>query len=59
VKNLNESEAIPKYMFLVSYGGEKDAFFMSSYFYVEIKRNKRSRLFPKTFSNKGNGDYNL
>jgi hypothetical protein len=26
VKNLNKSEAIPKYMFLVSYPGKKDAF---------------------------------
>jgi hypothetical protein len=26
VKNLNGSEAIPKYMFLVSYPGKKDAF---------------------------------
>jgi hypothetical protein len=26
VKNLNGSEAIPKYMFLISYHGEKDAF---------------------------------
>jgi hypothetical protein len=26
MKNLNGSEAIPKYMFLVSYAGKKDAF---------------------------------
>jgi hypothetical protein len=26
VKNLNKSEAIPKYMLLVSYPGKKDAF---------------------------------
>jgi hypothetical protein len=26
VKNLNGSEAIPKYMFLVSYPGKKDGF---------------------------------
>jgi hypothetical protein len=54
VKNLNGSEAIPKYMFLVSYPGKKDAFvcvrlFKILFFYrIEIAQsNSAVKLYIK------------